>query len=361
VSVHRENLLSVDTYRLMYERPDMVQHAATQTSVQHPMLTQPGNSGRVIGLATAGVVVYSLLVPLLGLYRFFVTPIDPGRSAIAVVAMACYLPLQAWLVFAATREVHRRAELSALAILAAWIIGMAPIVGAGWFGTFYVVGALVLVLVRAPWSLVLFALVLAAPVILAAALGHPEWGTYFSFGVALAGLPLAVVVLLIRSARQLRAAQRALAEEAVTRARLRMDRELQGSVGAALERIVDTGDRAAALISGGEPSATEQVQALTTTARSALADARRLLRRYQDNSFRAELDAAVGLLQAAAIAARLEVVGSLPDVVGDQVRTALREGVARVLAANAQGHAVTIRVAPSGGGVRVELVPDEAG
>src|SRR5262245_6396246 len=73
------------------------------------VLAPAADSARVIGFATAGVVLVSLAIPLLGLYRLFVSPIDAGRTLVEVIAMAGFLPLQAWLVTSATGEHRTRA------------------------------------------------------------------------------------------------------------------------------------------------------------------------------------------------------------------------------------------------------------
>jgi len=305
------------------------------------------------------VVLFSLAIPLLGLYRFFVSPIDAGRTPVEVIAISGCLPLQAWLVVSATREYRTKAERWVLAFLFTGILIVALVVGVGWFGMFYVLAALTLVIAQPPISYGLFALLLLTPAALAQELGHPEWGTYFMLGVILTGLPMAVVILLIRAVRQLRRAEIELAEEAVTRERMRIDRELQSTVGSALQSVAEQGDRAAMWVELGRPGAAAQIRTVVHTSREALAAARRLVSQYRDTSFRAELNAAIGLLRAAGIATQLEGSSDVPPTAGGQARAQLRDGVARLLAAGEPARKVTINVMASDAGVRVDFLPSD--
>jgi len=236
---------------------------------------EPQQSSRFVKVATAGVVAYAAALPLLGLYRIVKAPIDPGRAGYAVAAMACCLPVQVWLVLLAARDSRRRGQGWALATLAVVVIGMVPVVGVDWLATLYGLAALVLVSVRLPWSLLLFAALVAVPAPVALASGHAQWASYFTLGVPFAAVPLAVVVWLVRAARRLEATRLALAEEAVVRERLRIDSELRRTVGAALEAIAAQGERAGGLVAGDPAAAARDLRALAGAARRTLADARR--------------------------------------------------------------------------------------
>lgn len=317
-------------------------------------------SSRFIRVATAGAVAYGTALPLLSLYRITTAPIDPGRAVYAVAAIACYLPVQAWLVGSATRAARGRGQRWALAAIAVVIIGMVPVVGVGWLGTLYVLAAMVLVSVRPPWSFLAFAALWATPTPVAFAFGHPQWASYFTLGVPVAAVPLAVVVWQVRAARQLQAARLTLAEEAVVRERLRIDDELRRTVGAALAAIAAQGDRAGGLV-GGDPAATaRQLRALVGAARQTLADARGMVRGYQEVSLRAELETAAMLLSAAGIQTRLVLPpGELPDTVDEAERTALRRDLARLLGDDQAQARVTITVARHNGRIRLALRSDE--
>jgi len=309
-----------------------------------------------IGLATAGLVAYSTAIPLLALYRFFVAPVDPGRAVYAVAALACVLPLQIWLVLSAARGERTHGQAWALVAMTAVILGMVPVIGVGWFGAMYVLGGLVLVYLPPRWSYALFAALVVAQAPLTFALGHPDWASYFTIGLPALGLPLAVAVWLVDGARQLQAARLALAEEAVIRERLRIDDELRRTVGAALEAIAAQGERAGDLVPVDPAGSAGELRALAHASRGTLAEARRLVTRYQEVSLRSELETAATLLAAAGIPTRLDLpAGELPDTAGEAERTALRREIARLLAGTTRAP-VTIAVTRRDGQVRLELL-----
>jgi signal transduction histidine kinase len=165
--------------------------------------------------------------------------------------------------------------------MAALIIAIVPVAGLDGLGTLYILAALMLATLRPPWSLLVFAALMLVPTPVAQAAGQPQWASYFTLGVLLAAVPLAVVVGLVRAARQLEAARSALAQQAVIRERLRIDGELRQTVGAALEEITVQGDRAGALAGGDPPAAARELGALVGAARRTLAAARRMVTRYQ--------------------------------------------------------------------------------
>src|SRR5918995_1032722 len=170
------------------------------------------------------------------------------------------------------------------------------------------------------------------PTPVAQAAGQLQWASYFTLGVLLAGVPLAVVVGLVRTARQLEAARSALAQQAVIRERLRIDGELRQTVGAALEAITVQGDRAGALAGGDPPAAARELEALVGAARRAPAAARRMVTRYQEVSLRAELETTATLLAAAGIQTRLALPPEgLPDHLDPVARARLRRDLARLL------------------------------
>ncbi len=300
-------------------------------------------------------MAYSTAIPLLALYRFFVAPVDPGRAVYAVAALACVLPLQVWLVLSAARGERRRGQAWALAAMAAVVLGMVPVIGAGWLGMTYVLGALVLVYVRQPWSYALFAALVAAQAPLTFALGHPAWWSYFTIGLPSLGLPLAVAIWLVVGARQLQAARLALAEEAVIHERVRIDDELRRTVGAALEAIAARGERAGDLVPLDPAAGAGELRALSNASRRTLAEARRMVTRYQEVSLRSELETAATLLAAAGVPTRLELpAGELPDTADEAERAALRRDVARLLAGTNRAP-VTIAVTRRDQRVALEL------
>jgi signal transduction histidine kinase len=320
-------------------------------------LTGREQASGFILLATAGVAAFSLGRPLDALYAIATSPLEKGRTVYAVVALACYLPLQVWLVLSAARDARGRRQAWALAAMAAVIIGMLPVVGIQWVGTLYVLAALVLVTVRRRWSFLLYGVLVAAPTPLTFAFGQPEWALYFTTGMLWFSMPVAVGIWLVRAARQLQAARLALAKEAVVRERLRIDGELRETVGARLEEIATCGERAAGLVASHPSASAQQLRGLAGRARRTLAEARRMVTRYREVSLRAELETAATLLSAAGIDVRLELPpGELPATVDAGERAALRREIARLLGETARA-SVTIAVTCLDGRARFELRP----
>jgi two-component system sensor histidine kinase DesK len=312
-----------------------------------------------ITLATMGAVAYAAVLPLLQLYRIATAPIDQERASYAVAATVLYLPVQVWLVWSAARDVRGRGQGWALAAMAALIIGMVPVAGLDWLGAFYILAALVLITLRLPWSLLMFAALVVAPVPVAFQAGHPQWASYFTLGVPIAAVPLAVVVWLVRAARQLQAARSALAQQAVVRERLRIDGELRQTLGAALEAVAMQGDRAGSLVASDPAATAQELHALVDAARRTLSEARRMVTRYQQRSLRGELETAATLLAAAGIQTRMVLPpGDLPDRLDQAARARLRRDLARLLSRGSARSTATITVVHHHGRVRVELRSD---
>jgi two-component system sensor histidine kinase DesK len=205
------------------------------------------------------------------------------------------------------------------------------------------------------------AVLAAATAPLAIALGDPEWAPYLAATVVWRGGAVFVLVWLVGATRRLQAAREALAEEAVARERLRMDRELRSTLGAALEAIAAKGQQAAALAVQDPTLAEGELEGLVEGSRRTLADARRLVNGYQQPSLRAELESATILLTAAGIHTRVVLAaGELPERLEAAPRAALRAAVARLLRDDAARHCA-ITVTSEGRRVRLELRSDGAG
>jgi hypothetical protein len=161
--------------------------------------------------------------------------------------------------------------------------------------------------------------------------------------------------------RRLRAARLDLAAAAVAQERLRVDGELSRTLGTALESIASRGQRAAAQLDA-DPALLEAalleaaLRALIEDSRMTLAEARRMIRGYQQGSLRAELDSAVALLAAVGIEARLVLArADVADTGEDAPRAALRAGLARALRADPPPRACRITVTRDDGQTRVAL------
>ena len=325
-------------------------------------LKERQQAGRFIRLATAGAVGCSIVLPLLELARIVVgwTP-RPGHAALALAATACYLPLyvrHVWYAARGSRPAGAGWTLTAMAVV---IIGALPVIGTSWLTSLHSLVVSVLIIVRPPWSLLVVAGLVAAPTPLAIAFGDPAWAGFYTVSVVWRGAAVFVLVWLVGATRRLEEARLVLAEEALVRERLRIDGELRRTLGAALEAIAVRGRRASVLAAGDAATLEAELGALVEGSRRALAQARRMIRGYQQLSLRAELDSAVALLTAAGIKTRLELPsGELPETVDATPRAALRAAVARLLRDDAARHCWIV-VTRQDGRVRLEFRADGTG
>jgi two-component system sensor histidine kinase DesK len=319
-------------------------------------------SSRLIRLAIAGAVALSIAWPLIDLARiaFEWAPVG-GKGMQALVATACYLPLHIRHVLYGVRGSRPGGTGWTLPAMAAVIIGAVPVIGVGWLPTLSTLAVSVLILVRVPWSLAICAGLVAAPIPLAIVFGAPQYGPSWALGVAWRTAAVFVVIWLIRAIRELEAARLALAEEAVTRERLRIDDELRRTLGVELEAIAGQAERASDM--AGRPPAViaGELRALAEGSRRTLAEARRMARGYQQVSLRAELDTAATLLTAAGIQTRVVLAGGdLPDTVEETLRSALRSAIAGLLGDDATRSCV-ITVVRRDGRVGLALRAQRAG
>ena len=313
-----------------------------------------------IRVASLGAVAFCILLPAFRIYSIVVTPASiggiHGRAVYAVAAVACYLPVQVWLVLSAARRAFGRWHWPWLGVLAAVMFGMIPVVGVGWLGILYMLGALLLAGVNAPWSLLLYGALVATLAPMSFALGQPEWAAYYTVGMLIFGVPFAVGIRLIRVARQVQEARVALAEQAVICERLRIDEEVRASVGARLAEIAAMGGRVGELAASDPVAAGGRLRSLVDDARRTLAETRRMVTRYREGSVVAELRTIATLLSAGGIDVHLDLPPRLPDVMDERDRESLRWEVARLLAAEpGLCHPVSIAAAFHGGRLHVEL------
>jgi len=322
----------------------------------------PERSSRLIGAIAVGVAVTFPALDVLynitwgGGFR-------PGLWAAG--AVAAYLPLHVRHVWFAARSARPRGGAWTLAVMAVIIVGVLPLVGSTWVLEFSSLAASALIVARPPWSWLIGGGLVAATIPVALALGDPYGqASWFASAVVCRGATLFVLVWLAAAIQRLHAARLALADQAVTRERLRIDGELRRTLGSALESIVARGQRAA--VNGADPRTTRaELLAVVADSRATLARARRLVRRYQQVSLRTELDTAAALLAAAGISTRLVLppgglpaAGELPDTTEEALRAALRAGLVRLLRADARPPACVITVTRADDGARLEVRPE---
>ncbi|KAA2267099.1 hypothetical protein F0L68_00775 [Solihabitans fulvus] len=322
-------------------------------------LDEQQQSSRVFALALASVVTSSSLIVTIGVARIALT--DARHAPLAVAATVAYLPFHLAHVRRAAHGSRPRSAPWTLAAMAVVIGAVLPVVGIQWVTSLYPLAASVLLVLRRPWAVPFFVLLVVTPVPVAYLAGVPSWAVFFGVWVLLNGILLAVPVWLMAATRELRAGRALLADEAVARERLRIDGELRATLGTALDTIVATGEQAGALVDTDPDEAADRLRVVVGAARTTLGDARRMVAGFQRTPLLAELDTAVTLLRATGIDARLvPPVDAFPEHVREPLLADLRAEVARLLQADSVRHCV-ITVTCRPGGVDVELRSDEAG
>ncbi|OKI41211.1 histidine kinase [Micromonospora sp. CB01531] len=312
----------------------------------------------MLELAGAGVVTASALWVTVGVMR--IAAGQPGDTAIAVAATSAYLPLHLWHVQHALRGRRPAGAAWSLALMAVVIVATLPVIGVQWLAALYPLSASVLLLLRPRWSIPLFAGLVALPGVAAVMLGGQQWVIYFSAGVLLYGLVLAVPVWLIATIRELRAARTAVADQAVVRERTRVEDELRHTLGSALETIAGEADLAARRI-GAEPGlADAALRTVIGTARNAVAEGRRLTAGFRPPALRTELESAATLLRTAGIRVRLVVPDELPEPPPHTLLAALHAEVSRLLQSDGVRDC-TIEIVDHGGDTRLVVAHRQSG
>ena len=216
-----------------------------------------------------------------------------------------------------------------------------------------------IMLLRRPWSWILFALCPASMAVVAAATGEPgPWIAYFAVSTSDLGLFIYALTRLTDLITALHAARSELARMAVAQERLRFARDLHDLLGYSLSSITLKSELAYRLAEGQPERARVELSSILQISRQALSDVRVVASSYRDMHFAEEVSSVESMLLATDVDVSVEV--SLPDLpkgLDTVLATVLREGVTNVLRHSKVQHCSIIgRVAD--GTVRLELVND---
>jgi hypothetical protein len=331
------------------------------------LVASPADSTRpalLSRLTPAGIVAYCMIFPVISVGVLASSGPGLTRAAWAVAGTAIISPLYLRHVLCFIRGAQPPAAGWSLAAMAVVTVGAVPLAGGWWLAMSFALAVCLLIALPWRWSLPAVALVVLAQVPLALAFPAPAFPdaasepAYFALDVLWRAAAVFVPAWLVRAVRQLEAARRELAEDAVSRERLRVDAQLRATLGAALGSIVAHGERAAALAPGGPDAAGPELAALIETSRGALAQTRQLLRGLHQPSLRAELETAASLLNAAGIRTRLELPADPPGDVSPALRSQLRSVTARLLRDESARTCVLALAAP-GGHARLDVMVDD--
>ncbi|MBF6301593.1 hypothetical protein IU459_29240 [Nocardia amamiensis] len=299
----------------------------------------------IVDVAATGTVVAALSLALLALLATVTSSGADPRSNVGVTAVLLTVCLPIYLrhiVFAMRAAIPRGASLT-LAVLAALVLGATPVLGVPWLNTLHVVAVVVVLTLRPILALPISLILVAATAPSALLLGASEQdAVWLSVTTGMRVIAVYTLVWMVVALRRLRGAGAALAERAVARERLRIDRELARTVQRALVEITASASRAEEFTAHGDrASARTELEALVDVSRRGLSEARQLIRGFQHPAFHHEIASASALLTAAGIEARFELPATgLPEQADESLRAALRSVLARLLRDGADGSVV---------------------
>ncbi|HYH25459.1 MAG TPA: histidine kinase [Blastococcus sp.] len=262
----------------------------------------PEGVGRGTRWATAGAVGISALLPVMELGR--VAEVEPWNGLlVAAVVVALCLPLHLRHVWYALHG--RRAPRSgwSLAAMAALMGAADMVVSASWAYLLASLAVSVLLVVRPPWSLLLFGLTLGAVYLEGAepagASATVESGVYFLLTVTFRVVCLFAVIRLVAYVRELDRARHAVAQQAVEHHRAQVALQLTQSLGPDLQLL---GERAARLSPPTDDRAPSQIADVRDEGRRILGDVRSIANRTRGAGAQRHLVDAGRLLRGDAVA-----------------------------------------------------------
>src|SRR5882757_3552114 len=287
--------------------------------------------------------------------------LGPGRVATAAVLFVVLLALQIVHSIRPVRRPLSGASAGTLAIQAA--LTYVPLLWFGlngWGGMSALLIASALLLLPSPMSWLV-------PLGIAIALGSGSlvsgqgWANtaYLELLNILTGLGLYALAWLAEVVTRLHGTRTELARLAVAEERLRFSRDLHDLLGYSLSAITLKGELAYRLIGTDTEQVQDNVDTVVKISRQALADVRAVARSYRDLSLDVEVVSALSVLEAAGIAATVEVtVGAVPRDLDTVLATVIREGVTNLLR---HSTATECRIVAGRDGGQVRLVLENDG
>lgn len=333
--------------------PGIRRFLAAQRATTEPGGLPPSWFERI--LVPAMIIVYAVVTPFIGLGRMLSEPHRPVAAVAAAIATACSLPLQVWLLAPTARARRPRHALGLVTVFT--VVNLIAFVFAGpvWFIGAEELGVFAAVLLPLIWSVPAVVALAAMPAALAVAGLDSGWGRFYALAVVFQAWIVGMLTWLVRTATELRAGRRELADSAVISERVRIDDELRVTLGAELEKLIAAGERAARIAREDPARGERELLALTDASRLALAQTRQLVSGYRAATVRSELGTAVALLAAAGIPSRVEIPPAALGQTLDTRRLAgFRSDLTTVLRAE-DGSGCVITVDGDDGDVRLRI------
>jgi two-component system, NarL family, sensor histidine kinase DesK len=246
-------------------------------------VVQPTASWRLVRIGTAAAVVYGSVFPLVQLSLVVVLADDRRLATWAAATTAVHLPLHLHHVAAAARGTRPRHGLLTLVVMTAAIAVAIDQIGAVWIPLLATVFVSAVIVLRPPWSVLAALAVVATALLLGLTMESyvPSPASYYTVTVLWRASSVFVPVWLVGAIRQVEAARRALAAEAVVGERLRIDEDLRQTIGTALDGIATRGERAVQLVGHDPTVLAAELDALVDGSRAALAQARQMIHDYR--------------------------------------------------------------------------------
>jgi hypothetical protein len=293
------------------------------------------------------------------------------RSDVVVIVLcmtlSCVLHVR-HLVYYAVRSQRPPAAVWTLPALAVTIAAGIWFGGLGCTRQLAILAVSILIIVPVRWALPCVVAIVLTPLVIVGT----QWygadgrlpGIYFALAIAWRTATQFVPVHLLIVLRTLDAATRELKARACISARARIEAEVRRRIGPTLQQIVMRGEASRAAVETDPSRALAELHRLVGDSRRGLAEARRVAASYRSSSLRADLDAAIALLEASGARVQLLVEDGLSlDAAGTVNLQASRSLRTAVAAALGQGPGASYRIhvlRDDAGLVQVVMTSDEA-
>ncbi|WP_460394855.1 sensor histidine kinase [Actinophytocola sediminis] len=183
---------------------------------------------------------------------------------------------------------------------------------------------------------------------------------YTTVSTVITGLVVFGLSRLTKLVHELHVARNELAQLAVAKERLRFARDLHDLLGMSLSAITLKSELTSRLIADHPTKASEELAAILTVSRQALADVRSVASGYHRLSLNEECDSAESVLVTADVEVTLvRDYGELPANVSTLLATVLREGVTNILR-HSKAEQCDIAIRQEADAVRIEMINDGA-
>jgi two-component system, NarL family, sensor histidine kinase DesK len=327
-------------------------------------------------IASSGVTFYlwrlyqhawlvCLFFPLVSLVR---EPPATFRLVLGLVALLVFAVSYTWLMWPhpASQGARARSRFSfflfvALSLL---VLVFSLVYGPAWLWLFIGVSAIAGVLLPMPSAFAAIVLFTLLPLFITVGMNGGIAGVDWWWLIALMllvrglGLDMIGVARMGSAIRELHTTRRELARLKVEEERLRLARDLHDLLGQTLSMITLKSELARHLVKEEPDRCERELVEIERVARQTLREVREAVAGYRQPRLESELDGARQLLEAARIAARLELsIEELPPAIDAVMAWTVREGVTNVIRHSHAQHCL-IRLIQENGTACAEVIND---